>query len=455
MTQAKRLNDSAAARWLALIIVSFTMMCGYFITDVMAPLEDLLTKTPAEGGLGWTSDEYGFFSGAYGYINVFLLMLFFGGIILDKCGVRFTGVMSSGLMLVGTLIKWYALDGDFGSTVLFGYPLQVILAALGFAIFGMGAEITGITVTKVIAKWFTGHELAFAMGLQVAMARIGTAAALACSLPFANAMGDVAAPVLLGAALLCIGFVAYLVYGVMDKKLDASVAATEQATGEDEGFHFSDLKVIFTNTGFWLIAILCVLFYSGVFPFLKFATKLMIYKYGVEPELAGLIPAMLPFGTILLTPIFGSIYDRLGKGATLMIIGSAMLTLVHVLFALPILNVWWFAILVMIVLGIAFSLVPSAMWPSVPKIIPMKQLGSAYAIIFYIQNIGLSMVPVMIGKVIQNYATIETAEGVTYDYTIPMSIFALFGIVSIIVSFILKRVDKRNGYGLEQPNMTK
>ncbi|MBQ8543617.1 MAG: MFS transporter [Alistipes sp.] len=455
MTQAKRLNDSAAARWLALIIVSFTMMCGYFITDVMAPLEDLLTKTPAEGGLGWTSDEYGFFSGAYGYINVFLLMLFFGGIILDKCGVRFTGVMSSGLMLVGTLIKWYALDGDFGSTVLFGYPLQVILAALGFAIFGMGAEITGITVTKVIAKWFTGHELAFAMGLQVAMARIGTAAALACSLPFANAMGDVAAPVLLGAALLCIGFVAYLVYGVMDKKLDASVAATEQATGEDEGFHFSDLKVIFTNTGFWLIAILCVLFYSGVFPFLKFATKLMIYKYGVEPELAGLIPAMLPFGTILLTPIFGSIYDRLGKGATLMIIGSAMLTLVHVLFALPILNVWWFAILVMIVLGIAFSLVPSAMWPSVPKIIPMKQLGSAYAIIFYIQNIGLSMVPVMIGKVIQNYATIETAEGVTYDYTIPMSIFAVFGIISIIVAFILKRVDKRNGYGLEQPNIKK
>ncbi len=454
MTQTKRLNDSAAARWLALIIVSFTMMCGYFITDVVAPLEDLLTKTPAEGGLGWTSDDYGFFSGAYGYINVFLLMLFFGGIILDKCGVRFTGVMSSGLMLVGTLIKWYALDADFGSATLFGYPMQVIIAALGFAIFGMGAEITGITVTKIIAKWFTGHELAFAMGLQVAMARIGTAAALACSLPLANAMGDVSAPVLLGAALLCIGFLAYLVYGVMDKKLDASVAAAEQATDE-EGFHFSDLKVIFTNTGFWLIAILCVLFYSGVFPFLKFATKLMIYKYGVDAELAGLIPAMLPFGTILLTPLFGSIYDRIGKGATLMIIGSAMLTLVHVLFALPILNVWWFAILIMLVLGIAFSLVPSAMWPSVPKIIPMKQLGSAYAIIFYIQNIGLSMVPVMIGKVIQNYATIETAEGVTYDYTIPMSIFALFGIVSIIVSFILKRVDKRNGYGLEQPNMQK
>ncbi len=450
----KRLNDSPAARWTALLIVSFTMMCGYFITDVMAPLEDLLTKSPAEGGLGWTSDEYGFFSGAYGYINVFLLMLFFGGIILDKCGVRFTGTMSSSLMLVGALLKWYALDNSFGDAQIFGYPVQVALAALGFAIFGMGAEITGITVTKIIAKWFTGHELALAMGLQVAMARIGTAAALACSLPIANKMGAASAPVLLGAALLCVGVVSFLVYCVMDKKMDASLAAAEEQEAE-EGFHFSDLKVIFTNKGFWLIAVLCVLFYSGVFPFLKFATKLMIYKYGVEPELAGLIPAMLPFGTILLTPVFGSLYDRLGKGATLMISGSLMLTLVHVLFALPILNEWWFAITIMVILGIAFSLVPSAMWPAVPKIIPMKQLGSAYAIIFYIQNIGLSMVPVLIGSVIQNYATIETAEGVTYDYTIPMTIFAVFGIVAVGVALLLKHIDKKVGYGLEEPNIKK
>lgn len=450
----KRLNDSAAARWGALIIVSFTMMCGYFITDVMAPLEDLLTKLHSEGGLGWSSDDYGFFSGAYGYINVFLLMLFFGGIILDKCGIRFTGVASSGLMLLGTLIKWYALKSDFGADVqLFGMPMQVVLASLGFAVFGMGAEITCITVTKVIAKWFTGHELALAMGLQVAMARIGTAAALACSLPLAQKMGSVAAPVLLGAALLCVGFLAYLVYCVMDRKLDASATADQTTTEEEEGFHFSDLKLIFSNKGFWLIAILCVLFYSGVFPFLKFATKLMIYKYGVEPELAGLIPAMLPFGTILLTPVFGSLYDRLGKGATLMIIGSAMLTLVHVLFALPLLNVWWFAILIMIVLGIAFSLVPSAMWPSVPKIIPMRQLGSAYAIIFYIQNIGLSMVPLLIGSVIEKYATKVTAEGVTYDYTVPMSIFAVFGVIAIIVAVILKRADKTENYGLEKPNI--
>ncbi len=447
-----KLNDSAAARWSAMLIVSFTMMCGYFITDVMAPLENILTKTTAEGGFGWTSDQYGFFSGAYGYINVFLLMLFFGGIILDKCGIRFTGTVCSALMLAGALIKWYAIDNTFGDAVIFGYPAQVAIAALGFAIFGMGAEITGITVTKVIAKWFAGHELALAMGLQVAMARIGTAAALACSLPIAHSTGKPSSPILLGAALLCIGLIAYLVYCVMDKKLDKSLAATTDEP--EESFHFADLKVIFTNTGFWLIAILCVLFYSGVFPFLKFATKLMIHKYCVDSELAGLIPAMLPIGTILLTPVFGSLYDRIGKGATLMVIGSAMLTLVHILFALPLLNEGWFAIIIMVILGIAFSLVPSAMWPSVPKIIPMKQLGSAYAIIFYIQNIGLSMVPILIGSVIQDYSTTVAADGsVTYDYTIPMSIFAVFGFVAIATALLLKKADTKFGYGLEKKNM--
>jgi predicted MFS family arabinose efflux permease len=239
----------------------------------------------------------------------------------------------------------------------------------------------------------------------------------------------------------------------MDRKLDKSLAATA-SDGSEESFHFADLKVIFTNTGFWLITILCVLFYSGVFPFLKFATKLMIYKYEVDPELAGLIPAMLPFGTILLTPIFGRIYDRVGKGATLMIIGSAMLTLVHILFTLPILEEGWFAIIIMIILGIAFSLVPSAMWPSVPKIIPMKQLGSAYAIIFYIQNIGLSMVPILIGSVIQDYSTVTAADGtITYDYTIPMAIFAIFGFVAIAIALMLKKADAKFGYGLEMKNM--
>lgn len=497
----KKLNDSKAMRWSALFIVSFTMMIAYFFTDVMGPLEtplttkgsvvyfedgtylsadslskiavttvdvdniqagdsykvkyndtnsnivekDCVVKTTIKG-LGWGSDDYGIFSGAYGYINVFLLMLFFGGLILDKMGVRFTGLMSTSLMFIGAAIKWYAVSNSFDGEIL-GLPTQVIIACLGFAIYGVGAEIAGITVTKVIAKWFTGHELALAMGLQVALARIGTACALFFSLPIAQAFGIVASPVLFGASALCIGMLSYIVYCVMDKKLDAS-SNIEGDSASEEQFKMSDLKVIFCNKGFWLITLLCLMFYSAVFPFLKFATNLMIIKYNVNPELAGMIPGLLPFGTILLTPLFGSMYDKIGKGATLMLIGSVLLTFVHILFALPLLNVWWFAVIVMILLGIAFSLVPSAMWPSVPKIIPMKQLGSAYAIIFYIQNIGLSMVPVLIGNVIMS----NTTNGVT-DYTIPMSIFAGFGAIAVLLALLLKSVDKKENYGLEKKNM--
>jgi MFS family permease len=460
----KKLNDKTWARWTALVLVSFTMMFGYFVTDVLSPLEDMLVKS------GWTSSEYGFFAGSYGYINVFLLMLFFGGIILDKMGIRFTGIMAAGLMMIGGAIKYAALQAPFDANAyIFGMHSQVIFTSLGFAVFGVGCEIAGITVSKVIVKWFTGRELALAMGLQVGMARIGTALALGWSLPCAQALGGkVSAPVLIGVLALCIGLIFYLVYCVMDKKLDKSIADATVNEPEEPGFQMSDLKLIFMNRGFWLITLLCLLFYSGVFPFLKFATKLMMYKYNVgmvsftvfghffQFNAAGAIPSLLPFGTILLTPIFGTLYDRIGKGATLMIIGSVILTVVHVLFALPILNVWWFAVVVMIMLGIAFSLVPSAMWPSVPKIIPMKQLGSAYAIIFYIQNIGLALVPVLIGWVIGRFAEHTLPNGTsTYDYTIPMTIFAIFGVAAIVVSFLLKKEDAKKNYGLEKANIEK
>lgn len=495
------LRDSKAARWTALVIVSFTMMMAYFFTDVMGPLEAPLTtkgklvyfedgsylsadslmkittltsedeiavgdtyiavyfndegETESKeltvsstiNGLGWSNSDYGIFSGAYGYINVFLFMLFFGGLILDKMGVRFTGIMSTGLMFVGAAIKWYAVDNGFAGE-LFGLPTQVVVACLGFAIYGMGAEIAGITVTKVIAKWFAGHEMALAMGLQVALARVGTACALFFALPIAQSIGSVSAPVMFGASALCIGLLSYIVYCVMDKKLDKSIADEDIAVESEEQFKFSDLKLIFCNQGFWLITFLCLIFYAAVFPFLKFATNLMIIKYGVSPSIAGMIPGLLPFGTMLLTPLFGSLYDKMGKGATLMIIGSVLLTIVHLLFAMPLLNVWWFAVIIMILLGIAFSLVPSAMWPSVPKIIPMKQLGSAYAIIFYIQNIGLSMVPVLIGNAI----AANTSNGTT-DYTVPMLIFALFGAMAVVIAVLLKITDKRKGYGLEEANI--
>lgn len=445
----QQLSNSKGARWTALIIVSFTMMFGYFFTDVMSPLESLLTaKSP--GGLGWSSDEYGFFSGAYGYFNVFLLLLFFGGIVLDKFGIRFTGTLSTILMFAGALIKWWAVSHSFDGEInvpFFGtYHTQVVLASLGFSVYGVGCEIAGITVSKVIVKWFTGHELALAMGLQVALARIGTAGALAASLPIAKAVGGVSASVGLGAALLCAGMIAFMVYCIMDKREDSSNAILKNKP--EEGFRFIDLKVLICNRGFWYVAVLCLMFYAGVFPFLKFATKLMEIKYQVDSNLAGLIPAMLPFGTIFLTPLFGNIYDKYGKGATLMVIGSILLTFVHFIFALPC-NSWIIAIIAMIILGIAFGLVPSAMWPSVPKIIPMKLLGTAYALIFYIQNIGLSLVPVWIGKVNQA----NTMPDGSIEYTQTMTIFALFGIIAIVISLLLLMEDKRKGYGLEKPNI--
>lgn len=447
----KKLSDSAAARWAALAIVSVTMMFAYFFTDVMSPLEPLLTAAKEEGGLGlgWTSDEYGFFSGSYGFFNVFLGLLFIGGIILDKFGIRFTGLMSTILMFGGALIKWWAVSNTFTGE-LFGYQMQVIWACLGFALYGVGAEIAGITVSKVIVKWFTGHELALAMGAQVALARFGTAAALSFALPFAKNMGAVSASIGLGTSMLCIGMLSFIVYNIMDKKEDAAVAAS--STEPEEGFKFSDLKLLFCNKGFWYITLLCLMFYAGVFPFLKFATKLMVIKYGVAEDIAGTIPSMLPYGTIVLTPLFGYVYDKIGKGATLMIIGSVLLTVVHAVFALPEVNAVAVAIVMMVLLGIAFGLVPSAMWPSVPKIIPMQLLGTAYAMIFYIQNIGLSMVPIWIGKI--NQANTDEATGLI-DYTQTMTTFAGFGVVAIVIAVLLLIEDKKKGYGLQEANIKK
>lgn len=453
------LRDSSAARWTALFIVSFTMMCGYFLTDIMAPMAGLL-----EAQLGWSRAEYGTFTSSYGWFNIFLLMLILGGIILDKLGVRLTGAGAAVVMVLGTGIKYWAISNESlrGST-LFGLDAQVFWASIGFATFAVGVEVAGITVSKIIVKWFKGKELATAMGMQVAMARIGTAMALGFSVPIAKATGvvNVSLPILVALIGLCIGLIAYFLYMVMDKKLDASEATgvAEEKNPDDE-FKISDIGKILSNRGWWYIAILCVLFYSAVFPFLKYATDLMVNKFGVAEDLAGMIPMLLPFGNILLTPLFGGIYDKKGKGATIMIIGSVLLILVHALFSVPGLNSWVVAMILVVILGVAFSLVPSAMWPSVPKIVPEKRLGTAYSLIFWVQNWGLAGVPLLIGWVLENFCitgqTVRNGLTVnTYDYTLPMLIFTGFGVMALIVALLLKAEDKRQGYGLEKPNMQK
>ena len=467
-TLVRKLRDSGTLRWSMLALISISMMCGYIITDVVAPLKTMLEQPP----LSWDSYDYGVFTSGYGWLNVFLLMLIFGGIILDRMGIRFTGTTSILVMIAGTAIKFWAISTTFADPMI-SLPLglvmkkQVLFAALGFAIFGVGVEMVGITANKAVVKWFTGKELALAMGMNTAMGRIGTLLALNFApkiavhfqtSALAERFNPVSIPVLFGLGLLVIGLLTFLVYGVFDRKLDREISDSEAAP--EEPFSFRDIGLIATNSGFWLITILCILFYSAVFPFLKYAPDFMFQKFGIPLERAGEIPSLLPLGTLFLTPLFGSLYDHKGRGATIMLIGSALLVMVHVLFSVPMLDSTWIAVVLIVVLGIAFSLVPSAMWPSVAKIIPINRLGTAYSVIFWVQNIGLSGVPLLIGWVLDKYC--KTGEmlvnGVvtpTYDYSYPMMIFAGFGVLSIFFALLLKRDDRKKGYGLELPNIVK
>ena len=465
-----RLNDSPVARWSVLFIVATAMMMGYFVNDVMSPLETLLEASPAEGGLGWTPGDYGFFSGSSGLINVFLLMLFFSGLILDKMGIRFTGTLACSLMIIGTLIKYYAVTTSFPPTDTFHFslltfhfslPTSVAVASFGFAVFGVGYEMTGITVSKAMVRWFTGHELALAMGIQLAMARLGTAAALSISAPVARHF-TLSTPLLLSLSFLIIGLLAFLVFCVMDRRLDQHLSYTDLHGLQEESvrvspsqsdakkksdadeFRWSDIGTTLRSPGFWLITLFCVLFYSAVSPFLKFSTKLMVMKYGVDTDVAGFFSSIAPFGTILMTPFFGLIYDRYGKGVTLVITGALMLTAVHFGFSLP-MHSSTVAITLMVILSVGYSLAPAALWPCVPKIIPLKCLGTAYSMIFFIQNFGRAIIPMFVGKANETDPTYETS----------MLIFGFTALGAALTALAMWYVDRRQGYGLQLPNIRK
>ncbi len=439
----QKISDSPAARWTVLFIVATAMMMGYFVNDVMSPLETLLEMPRAQGGLGWTPTDYGFFSGAGSFINVFLLMLFFSGIILDKMGIRFTGILACSLMVLGTLIKFYAVSAA-PEGELFDMPSTVVLASLGFAIFGVGYEMTGITVSKAMVRWFTGHELAMAMGLQLAMARLGTAAALSISAPIARHF-TLSAPLLLALSFLVTGLLAFLVFCIMDRRLDEAYktnGTNEANNSSDDEFRWSDIGFTLRSPGFWLITLFCVLFYSAVSPFLKFSTRLMVMKYGVDPDIAGFFSSIAPFGTILMTPLFGYVYDRYGRGVTLIITGALLLAAVHFGFSLPI-HSSSVAILLMVVLSVGYSLAPAALWPCVPKIIPLKCLGTAYSMIFFIQNFGRAIIPMFVGR----------ANETDPSYTTSMLIFGFTALGAAIVAIAMWYVNRRKGYGLQQPNI--
>lgn len=547
-TIKKTLRDSAAARWTVLLFLAFAMFCSYIFMDILSPIKDLMQSTR-----GWDSTAFGTMQGSETFLNVFVFFLIFAGIILDKMGVRFTAVLSGFVMLVGATINWYAVTEQFMGSNLEtwfnnnlnyipgfdelgispfyeGMPASAKFAAIGFMIFGCGVEMAGITVSRGIVKWFKGREMALAMGSEMALARLGVATCMIFSPVFAKLGGDidVSRSVAFGVVLLLIALIMFIVYFFMDKKLDAQTGEAEE---KDDPFKISDLGKILSSGGFWLVALLCVLYYSAIFPFQKYAVNmlqcnltftklspdsfwatntvtiiqycimlvvaaaafasnfakqkslraiylitaviaLVVFCYmGYMRQSAETVFAVFPLLAVGITPILGNYVDHKGKAASMLVMGSVLLIICHLTFAfiLPAFKGNTsggiiIAYLTILVLGASFSLVPASLWPSVPKLVDAKIIGSAYALIFWIQNIGLWLFPLLIGKVLdktnpqlvedlKNGVITPEQAAVSYDYTAPLVMLACLGVAALILGFVLKAVDKKKGLGLEEPNI--
>ena len=465
-TLCRTLRDSAAMRWTALVLVALMMFFGYMFVDVMSPIQALM-----ESQRGWTPDIFGTYAASEYILNVcgFLII---AGVILDKMGVRFTGELSASMMFAGAVIKYIGITDWFQATAFAEWlntwwvsmPASAKMASLGFMIFGCGCEMAGTTVSKAIAKWFKGKEMALAMGLEMAIARVGVFAIFSISPIIADKMGSVVAPVAFCTVLLLIGLITFTVFTFMDRKLDAQTGEAEE---KEEPFKVSDLGTILYSQVFWIVALLCVLYYSAIFPFQRYgANMLQCNLEGITAEAASNIFRWFPIGAAVITPFLGNFLDRRGKGATMLIGGALLLICCHLIFAfvLPQTNSPLLAYSTIVLLGISFALVPAALWPSVPKIIDEKVLGSAYCLIFWVQNIGLCFVPKLIGNLLtstnaDNPAVIAAkqagAEFIPYDYTIPLVVFAFFGVLAFLIAIYLKVLDRKKGYGLEMPNIKK
>lgn len=457
----KSLRESATARWIALALISLTMFFAYFFVDVAAPLQSLLERDH-----GWSPETFGMLGGSEFFLNVFAFFLILSGIILDKMGIRFTMITAGLAMVIGGAIKYYAITEGFAATGLATWldtfwvavPASAKLAFFGFAIFGIGVEMAGITVSKTIVKWFKGRELALAMGLEMAVARLGVFAVFRLSPIFAES-GGVPSAIFWGVAFLMVGFLTFFIYTFMDSRLDKEIGA-DGNTSEEEAFRISDILLILKNPGFLAIAGLCVLFYSAIFPFQKFATDMLASKLDINIKDAAAMFSYFPIGAMVLTPFIGAFLDKKGLGATMMLYGAILLTISHLVFALVPAELFTpvVAYATIVILGLAFSLVPASMWPSIPKIVEERFLGSAYGLTFWIQNIGLLAVPILIGWAL-SAANPGVAEAIAagdltakYDYTVPELIFAGFGVLAMVLSLLLKYVDKKKGYGLDLPN---
>ena len=465
------LRDKAWARWTALVLLASAMFFAYIFVDVFSPLQEYLHNTK-----GWEPQAYGRFAGSETFLNVFVFFLIFAGIILDKMGVRFTAILSGAVMVVGSSINFYALTDWFAGSSLEhfmdgfvnlpdtwwnitpfykGMPASAKLSAIGFMIFGCGCEMAGITVSRGIVKWFEGKEMALAMGIEMAIARLGVAVVFLGSPAIAAFGGNISVsrPVAFSVLLLIIGLIGFIVYSFMDRSLEKEMGSKGEV--KDDPFKVSDLKYIFSSKVFWLVALLCVLYYSAIFPFQKYANNMLQCNLGISAEAAGRVFFVFPLGAAVITPLLGNYLDRRGKGATMLIWGAILMIVCHLTFAfiLPATQSAVVAYSAIVLLGISFSLVPASLWPSVPKLVDNRLLGSAYAVIFWIQNIGLYAFPMIIGAVLAA-SNPGVDDPMQYNYTVPMLVFASLGGLALILGIILKALDAKKHYGLELPNIT-
>lgn len=448
MEKVKRaINESPVLRWGILILVGFILSVNYYFYDAFSTLKDLL-----KAEFNFTNTDYGLFVSFYSIPNTFLLMAVIGGIILDKYGIRRTGFGFVFFMAFGAFLTAYGASDYYGAGG-FGYEMmesifpkytpELKMMLLGRFFFGLGAETSIVVVSKILVKWFKGKDLALAFGLKVGFGRLGTFAALQISPVVAQDGQQLTTAIWLAAILVFTGLLAFIVYMLFDAKLDKQVVVKEK-TIKDDKFRFSDLVGILGNRAYLYIALLCLAFYSAVFPFLAYAPDFFADKFGFSDVQSGRITSLLPLGTLVFTPIFGFLIDRKGKSATAMIFGSICLLIVHLLFVTT--NIMPYV--PMILLGIAFSLVPAAMWPTMVKLVPEKQIGTAYGLMYSIQNLGLWGFPLLAGIILDktNPGNPEIAD---YTYTIIM--FALLGFIGLVFAVLLKRVDKKHNYGVELP----
>ncbi len=438
-----------ARRVAVLACLMVPMFASYFFDDMFSTLSQLF-QHPECLELGWNSADYGFYAGGYSFLCV-CGGLVVCGVLLDIFGVRIIGSIFVGMMALGAGIVLAAIRS--------GLPPQTSLsiAYLGCMLFGLGSEIAGVAVTRSIAKWFKGGRVAFAMGAQVAVARLGTATAfiLAPALVKQKAAGEVyslaetSLPAIVGLTLIMVGVLLWALFVAMDARYDRvnGIVTGRGKVKDEDKFKFSDIFKVLTNGRFILVALLCVFFYCCIISFKKFGTSIVIPRFGMNLDSAKWVISMIPFFTVVFTPLFGSLVDRFGKASTWMTIGAAMVLAAHLLLCFAPQGVPFWGYLSIAILGTGYSLVPSAMWPSVPRIVPEKNLGTAYSLLYWIQNIGMLLVPIAVGKIFDSYQGVQAATRAEY-------IFIFLGCVAVLTALLLKRssamhpelgIDKKSG----------